>query len=293
MHSALVKALSEPLRALISNGTRKESKDKIVVLDDIDVETFSLFAEYCYTGNYRVDPKSKAAPQAASGIISAPKQGAKFPFGSPYCACPNDGGRKCMSCRREKSQTSLGPSTTLLFGQPYCSCPNDPALTCVSCGKEVQRVDRTPAAIDSSALWTTFKSGRFGALNLDPDKPRQRLYSHLLSDEPSAAVTQHAKLYVMADRYLLRPLKDLTLYKLHRDLLVYTIDSNNDAEEIAKLLRLSYDGTPEVSELRDLVVTFAAARAERLVKRDAFKSFLEDGGEAVVDFTCRVSGRLT
>ena len=59
IHPGVLEHHSDPLHALISNGQMRESKEKVAVLEDIDVETFSLLAEYCYTGNYHADPRPK------------------------------------------------------------------------------------------------------------------------------------------------------------------------------------------------------------------------------------------
>jgi hypothetical protein len=60
VHAALVKELSKPLDRLINNGAMKESNEKVAMLQYVSVETFSYFAEYCYTKNYRASPQNSA-----------------------------------------------------------------------------------------------------------------------------------------------------------------------------------------------------------------------------------------
>jgi hypothetical protein len=40
------------------------SIERVAVLEDVDVETFGLFAEFCYTRNYRAPPKAKTTEKA-------------------------------------------------------------------------------------------------------------------------------------------------------------------------------------------------------------------------------------
>ena len=49
---AAVKGLSDPLYAMINNGTMKESISGVVSLQDVDVDIFEAFFEFAYTGNY-------------------------------------------------------------------------------------------------------------------------------------------------------------------------------------------------------------------------------------------------
>src|SRR5271156_3242964 len=60
VHINLLQSLSEPLDKLMNNGQMKESTERVAVLEHVDVETFGLFAEFCYTYNYRAPPKAKA-----------------------------------------------------------------------------------------------------------------------------------------------------------------------------------------------------------------------------------------
>ncbi|KAJ5899852.1 hypothetical protein N7495_004596 [Penicillium taxi] len=54
IQSALAQHVSKPLHNLMNNGHTRESKHRIAVLEDEDVETFVAFCEYAYTGDYKV-----------------------------------------------------------------------------------------------------------------------------------------------------------------------------------------------------------------------------------------------
>ncbi|KAJ5626081.1 hypothetical protein N7510_002390 [Penicillium lagena] len=79
IQSGLAQHVSRPMHNLM-NGLTRESKDRIAVLEDEDVETFVAFCEYAYTGDYTVPSRYKAkerdradggAETLASGSISS------------------------------------------------------------------------------------------------------------------------------------------------------------------------------------------------------------------------------
>lgn len=76
IQSGLAHHVSKPLHNLMNNGHTRESKHRIAVLEDEDVETFVAFCEYAYTGDYNV-PLPPAIPEdyRASVVESAPSAG--------------------------------------------------------------------------------------------------------------------------------------------------------------------------------------------------------------------------
>ena len=73
IQSGLAQHVSKPLHNLM-NGHTRESKHRIAVLEEEDVETFVAFCEYAYTGDYSVpqpEPEPEEDPRA--GVVeSAP-----------------------------------------------------------------------------------------------------------------------------------------------------------------------------------------------------------------------------
>ncbi|KAJ5114551.1 hypothetical protein NUU61_000310 [Penicillium alfredii] len=60
----------------MNNGHTRESKHRIAVLEDEDVETFVAFCEYAYTGDYSVPNPSDGQEAARAGVVeSAPSPG--------------------------------------------------------------------------------------------------------------------------------------------------------------------------------------------------------------------------
>lgn len=54
IQSGLAQHVSKPLHNLMNNGHTRESRHRIAVLEEEDVETFVAFCEYAYTGDYKV-----------------------------------------------------------------------------------------------------------------------------------------------------------------------------------------------------------------------------------------------
>lgn len=59
IHKALVAAQSAGLRSLVT-GSMEEANSGKVVWEDVDEDTFVLFAEFVYTGNYATALKTLA-----------------------------------------------------------------------------------------------------------------------------------------------------------------------------------------------------------------------------------------
>lgn len=59
IHKALVAAQSAALRGLVT-GSMEEANSGKVVWEDVDEDTFVLFAEFLYTGDYATPLKTLA-----------------------------------------------------------------------------------------------------------------------------------------------------------------------------------------------------------------------------------------
>ncbi|KAH8650847.1 hypothetical protein BGZ60DRAFT_436726 [Tricladium varicosporioides] len=101
----------------------------------------------------------------------------------------------------------------------------------------------------------------------------------------SPILLSHAALYFLASSNEVHALKVLTLYKLHKTLLVFVLDDTNICN-IVDLVRYSYekcDGDVGC-ELRTLVCQFLVLNAVALSGYDEFMRLLKKGGQFVEDF---------
>ena len=138
----------------------------------------------------------------------------------------------------------------------------------------------------------------------------EELQSHLLKLRPpvkaSKQLAARARLYLFADRYLIDSIKSLCLHELHRDLLHFKLTAAT-VPEVFELLKLINNGTSsdtivagdnvklgicKEKELREPVIAYAAVQVEELVKYDAFKRMLAEGGDLVAEFTCLIASRI-
>lgn len=69
IQSALAQHVSKPLHNLMNNGHTRESKHRIAVLEDEDVETFVAFCEYAYTGDYKVPLPPAPREDIRKGVV--------------------------------------------------------------------------------------------------------------------------------------------------------------------------------------------------------------------------------
>ena len=286
----------------MNNGTMKESTERIAVLEEVDVDTFGLFAEFCYKGNYRAPPKAKVA-QAVDVPNGTDTQTAKqdtqeVSITTNYCY-------RCARPWASKIFASPGrvwcPSCSPVY--VYCVlCKGMWEVTyfcgpiCPTCSK---KAEFRMVNLNGPALLESLKAKRYGAMGMSHDELRAYLKSLKPEDEFSDKPVCHAKLYVFATMYMIQSLKDLCLHKLARDLEAFDF-KDDSAGEFAELFRYVYVNTSgnddntigTGSELRDLVVTYAACYAEFLVENKAFLEVLEEGGEAASAFAVFMARRL-
>jgi hypothetical protein len=288
---------------LMNNGRMKESTEKVAVLEEVDVETFIQFVEFCYTRNYRAPPKAKPV-EVVDGPNGTDAQMAKHSLPTKYCfLCGNSW------------------ASTIPQGPVYCSnCSIQTlAISCVLCGvghhvsrswrerhepvcptcSEKAEVQRINLWKDNTAILQHLKAKEYGAMGMSHDELRAHIKSLKPEDELSKKLVCHAKLYVFATIYMIQSLKDLCLHKLSRDLEAF--DFRDDfAGEFAELFRYVYMNTSgnddeaigTGSELRDLVVTYAACKAGFLVENKAFLEALEEGGEGASAFAVFITKRM-
>jgi hypothetical protein len=97
----------------------------------------------------------------------------------------------------------------------------------------------------------------------------------------------HAHLYVLADYWLIAPLKTLALSKLHKTLWIFEIDERNTPDVLA-LARYAYREEGRGSEegiggLRELVCKYLVTHAVTLTANEGFMGLLTEGGEFAGD----------
>lgn len=102
----------------------------------------------------------------------------------------------------------------------------------------------------------------------------------------------HAKLYVLATRFLVEPLRQQCLASLHRDLKAL-LSRSTEPLLIVELLDFTYKNTGPSepgggSPLRELVSLYASCKASNLFKNDVFRMLLRKNGDIGADIITRL-----
>jgi hypothetical protein len=74
IQSGLARHVSKPLDHLMNNGQTRESKHRIAVLEDEEVEVFAAFTQYAYTGEYTVPQQSPQSQPPQQQQQKEPKE---------------------------------------------------------------------------------------------------------------------------------------------------------------------------------------------------------------------------
>jgi hypothetical protein len=107
----------------------------------------------------------------------------------------------------------------------------------------------------------------------------------------------HASLYVLAEKWGIDRLKRLTLFKIHKTLSLFSLDTLR-LEDVVDFVRYVYsdERTPDlestVDELRELVRQYIVANAEFTSRNATFLALVEEGGALARDLWKYVAPRV-
>ena len=102
----------------------------------------------------------------------------------------------------------------------------------------------------------------------------------------------HASLYVLADKWAVDGMRRLSLFKLHKSLILLELNAGT-VPDIVGLVRYIYsDENPPLNELRDLMCRFILANGTVMFDDVSFRELLEGGGAFALDsWKCAVFNR--
>ncbi len=282
VHAEAIGKQSNALNALINNRM-KEGQSRSATFDDVDEATFIRFCQFAYTGDYAVpifdvmveeasitseaeaasDRDTRSSRDSRDETIEEAAVSPDSPFKEIYVVAPDGWGgfRRIRTHSPETNPVKL-PSTKIQLRQSFEDIEY-PAPE-----SQQQSVDEcTPR----------------------PNKSREEDYTTVLLG--------HANLYVLAEKYGVDSLKALTLDKIHKTLLMFTL-YHARIGDIVKLINCAYspENTPDhegrVDELRALVTHYVACEIDTIGESELFLSLLEEGGPFVRDFWMKVKERF-
>jgi len=256
IHTALVAEQSPALRALVS-GFMEEAQTGTAIWKEVDEGTFARFAQFAYTGDYRLpscvtiedpwavrDDDVGIGEDVAPSPLAEPKRDSNSEFGFDISRKPSKQDKK----RRPRVVERVG-FHDLVYKIPRSSTFAD---TCSIRPNESSAEDYTPVFLG------------------------------------------HAKLYVFAEEWDIKPLKALVLHKLH-----VTLCEHRPYEarygDIVELIRYTYEHTPcrrRMDPLRELVTHYVAHEQTQIAGSAPCLALVEDGGSFARDLVSMVLEKI-
>ena len=310
VNSGILSGLSDPMEALMTNGMR-ESQERIVEWRDVETDVFVAMYQFAFTGDYDT-PSSinnymslnkmlgrqviQEIPDEIAGgkkeMDSSPvdkgeASSSTFPFSAPPVREEALGDILAPAPGPEAPAISDSPQEDPwdAWGQrPFpCNRTKKKKLKYATAQESIFDTDPPippPPHSDESALWTRFRSlgEEFSVKSRHPDKYH---FNPLF----------HAKVYCLAESWLIGSLKDCALRHLHEDLCKMKdapSEATKDDTVLLDLAAFAYANTACRSadgndKLRAVVSGYIAAQGLGLQLHEDFRPLLNACGELGCD----------
>ena len=293
VHVSVLAKISAPLEYLMKNGKMEESSTKRAIIRDVEAPIFGLLINYAYKGLPGVimnvhDPDLGEPPHSFQ-CLRCGKLGTDSSL-YPFC------GSSCCKSNGQRSSTNH-------CVVPSCSVPamlgGAPAhLLCQTHDKtkhhrKYTTVKRPGCELVASQSVARYRAGNpYRAGTYLPSALTQMINANATRTIYRPDIKVHAKLCVLADRYMVSELKGFCLHMLFHNLKDVNVDDST-IEHVVDLLRYIYDNTEpagditthKANDLRRLIMAFAVAHAKDVMKYPIFKQLQVDGGDLAADFT--------
>ncbi|KAL5085713.1 hypothetical protein Trisim1_010059 [Trichoderma cf. simile WF8] len=284
MHEAAITRLSKTLDKLL-NGGMKESKEHCVCWEDIDEKTFLRFGEWAYTGDYKPEEPEILLDASQIGLFEKATPSKPEPvvnclatFNSiaapPFFHC----GQNVTSTVSANCTTCRSSFTTYRCRPSYCNTYQ--FYACQKCrGGSMQKRQTMIEKFNNSSEYAP-PTALF--------TPRKNMES---CEDYSGVFLSHARLYVLADKYDIKELRDLCAHKIWVTLKEFTLYQERMGDIIG-LVRYSFQNTLEKDKLRTLLKDFCACTVEDLCKGEGFQDLICETPEFACELIKEMSTRL-
>ncbi|KAF3067707.1 hypothetical protein CFAM422_008511 [Trichoderma lentiforme] len=288
MHEAAITRLSKTLDKLL-NGGMKESKERCVCWEDIDEKTFLRFGEWAYTGDYKPEEPEVLLDASQIAISNKDSKNATPSKTEPVVNCLATFGSTIVTPPFAHCGRSATSSTTRTCGTcrtnfvtvycPYC-CTNQ-FSTCPQC-RGVSLAPKKKTMIEKFNTNSAYESPT------TPFTPRKNTES---CEDYSEVFLSHARLYVLADKYDIKELRDLSAHKVWATLKEFTLYPERMGDLVG-LVRYSFQNTLEKDKLRALLKDFCACTIEDLCNGQGFQDLICETPEFACELIMEMSTRL-
>lgn len=295
VHSQPLAQLSDVLDKLM-NGKLVEAKTKSVDWSDVDEDSFVRLCEYAYLQDYT--PPSPLGvgvcfedtqtglfeqPDVVDEVLSAAKP---EPEPEPESESESVGGSFSSRPKTEFAQLSAKERKRRSREQRLSlQKPRKPASPVVE--------DLLP--YKEKSIWTSHLKDCFSPLAVDvtnnsSHQAREARFSpqaNTKDQDFTPVFLGHARLYLLAHKYMIYPLCDLALSKMAQTLDIFTL-YRQSVPAVLELVRFVYAETGRFAfatgRLRTLITSYMVSALGQLGDDTTFEALLEDGGDFVSDF---------
>lgn len=172
--------------------------------------------------------------------------------------------------------------------EAFRRCFPDPTLLSSKNTLETQKSKQTITG-------ASFLNLEYGAAGLTHEALSNLLNQHVGNEAAPPSTTanllQHAKVYIIAHKYMVKDLQDISLHKLHRSLAGFKPEDKM-IDEMIDLVLLVYAQTPDGGDilhgtnnkLRELVMLYVADQSRQLMAYESFRAMIAAGGAHTADF---------
>lgn len=285
-HPAIVAQQSISLATLV-NGKMREARDGYACIEDVDEDTFARFLEYCYTEDY---------PAAEHAVV--------LDAASIQQESPVDSGDNGVVSQQEDHADTTEPEAAVVpiveqvnwpgfqrraeLNDAFDAGQNSLAHPDASNARRTKKAKTISTSSTRRAkAWKAFTQLSWVA---PPEAPKSPTYDARVNGEACEDYTDvflsHARLYVFADTYSIEKLRVLSLQKLHKCLVNFTLFPER-VTDVAMLLQYAYQHTPECNSSRDdlraLLIGYVCCNLEHIRRNDVFKETLNAENASSVD----------
>ncbi|KAL6824622.1 hypothetical protein J3E69DRAFT_337140 [Trichoderma sp. SZMC 28015] len=288
MHEAAITRLSKTLDKLL-NGGMKESKEHCVCWEDIDEKTFLRFGEWAYTGDYKPEEPEVLLDASQFGIFQKDAKNATPSEPEPVVNClatfNSTAAPPFLHCGQNVTSKATITCTTCRSGFVTYRCRPSYCGTyqfyaCHKCrGNSMQK---------RLAMIEKFNNNSAYESPTTPFTPRKNTES---CENYSGVFLSHAQLYVLADKYDIKELRDLSAHKLWATLKEFALYLERMGDIIG-LVKYSFANTIAGDKLRTLLTDFSACTVEDLCQGEGFQDLIYEAPEFACELIKEMSKRL-
>lgn len=307
IHADAIAGLSTALKSLLQNESFVEANNKRVVWDDVEVDTFLRFTQYAYIGNYEEPPGVPSVLKDEGSEAQAAETWEKPDVDDEDLELEDDiiwpqftrrqagKGRawRCTDCKTMFYDSEMNNGCprcpSQFYSRYYGTTVQETRFQSAGVQLETSREkgeemlsfaqDPSPSNVRTHTLRTSTLSEKA----CGPLQDGEAVEVVFKTDADKTldgwlAISEHAKLYVLGDKWGIDRLKGLALRKMQMRLEHVSIDEEGILA-LFDLVRFAYVNTASSKDMfRGLITHFMAAEilTENMGRRKGFSQLLED-----------------